>query len=196
MFKTIIGANEVWDLTNVGPISKFCDTNLVPISKKLWTLSRVGSQVSQESYFYRYGMSMSINLVKIKSKGINIEYHSSDTNGVCTMVWYFLKKTIYLLSLERLIFHFKNKVSNKAKITWMYLQSSRKYKKLRRLQAWIKWKHDGWLKMNCMVMKILWRFTNNCFWWQVVMHIIINQREIMKWHPSNLTFKSPKLFVP
>ena len=37
-------------------------------------------------------MSMSINLVKIKSKGINIEYHSSDINGICTMVWYFLKK--------------------------------------------------------------------------------------------------------
>ena len=33
---------------------------------------------------------MSINLVKIKRKGINIEYHDSDTSGVCTMVWYCL----------------------------------------------------------------------------------------------------------
>ena len=34
-------------------------------------------------------MSMSINLVKIKPKGINIEYHGSDTSGVRTMVWYY-----------------------------------------------------------------------------------------------------------
>ena len=33
---------------------------------------------------------MSINLVKIKPKGINIKYHGSDTNGVCTMVWYYI----------------------------------------------------------------------------------------------------------
>ena len=83
--------------TSVGPISKFCDTNLVPISDFLWNFSRVGSQVSQESYFYRYGMSMSINLVKIKPKGINIEYHGSDTSGVCTMVWYYFN-FFYLFS--------------------------------------------------------------------------------------------------
>ena len=34
-------------------------------------------------------MSMSINLVKRKPKGINIEYHGSDISGVCTMVWYY-----------------------------------------------------------------------------------------------------------
>ena len=34
-------------------------------------------------------MSMSINLVKIKPKGINIKYHGSDTSGVCTMVCYY-----------------------------------------------------------------------------------------------------------
>ena len=35
-------------------------------------------------------MSMNINLVKQKPKGINIEYHGSDTSGVCTLVWYYL----------------------------------------------------------------------------------------------------------
>ena len=44
--------DPVW--TNVGPITKFCDTNLVPISDFLWNFSPVGSQVSQESYFYKY----------------------------------------------------------------------------------------------------------------------------------------------
>ena len=34
-------------------------------------------------------MSMSVNLVKMKPKGINIEYHGSDTSGVSTMVWYY-----------------------------------------------------------------------------------------------------------
>ena len=34
-------------------------------------------------------MSTSLNLVEIKPKGINIEYHGSDTSGVCTMVWYY-----------------------------------------------------------------------------------------------------------
>ena len=58
---------------------------------------------------------MSISLVKIKPKRINIEYHGSDTNGICTMVWYFFLN--YHFSFKRPILHFKNKVSNKTKIT-------------------------------------------------------------------------------
>ena len=42
-------------------------------------------------------MSMSINFVKIKPKGINIEYHGSHTSGICTMMWYYF---IYSFLIE------------------------------------------------------------------------------------------------
>ena len=85
----LIGLEEYVECTIVGPISKFCDTNLVPISYFFMNFTiGLDPKYHKNHIFNRYGMSMNINLVKIKPKGINIEYHGSDTSGVCNMVWY------------------------------------------------------------------------------------------------------------
>ena len=81
-------------------------------------------------------MSMSINFVKIKPKGINIEYHGSDTSGVCTMVWYGIILIFCTFYPFRDLFSTsKNKVSNKQKSLDNTCSEVENTKKTRRLQG-------------------------------------------------------------